>query len=91
MSKKQRIKNGVLVACTIGVSLTIQEHVLAVTVKEVVKMYSAVYWTVGPVSFRYRVGLRFWYLLLLCVYFLRNRATEKAARDLTVVLGRRKE
>ena len=46
---KQRIKKGVLAAWAIGVYLTIQETVLAVTVKNAVKMYS-VYWTVGSVS-----------------------------------------
>jgi len=46
---KQRIKKGVLVAWAIGVYLTIQETVLAVTVKEAAKFYS-VYWTVGSVS-----------------------------------------
>jgi len=46
---KQRVKKGVLVAWAIGVYLTIQETVLAVTVKEAAKFYS-VYWTVGSVS-----------------------------------------
>ena len=46
---KQRIKKGVLAAWAIGVYLTIQETVLAVTVKNAGKMYS-VYWTVGSVS-----------------------------------------
>ena len=45
---KQRIKKGVLAAWVIGVYLTIQETVLAVTVEEDAKMYS-VYWTVGSV------------------------------------------
>ena len=45
---KQRIKKGVLLTWVIGVYLTIQEIVLAVTVKET-KLYS-VYWTVGSVS-----------------------------------------
>ena len=46
---KQRIKKGVLVTWAIGVYLTIQETVLAVTVKKAVKIYS-VYWTVVSVS-----------------------------------------
>ena len=46
---KQRIKNGVLVAWAIGVSLTVMDAVLAVTVEKATKGYS-VYWTVGSVS-----------------------------------------
>ena len=47
---KQLIKRGVLVAWAIGVYMTIQETVFAVTVKEGSgKMYS-VYWTVGSFS-----------------------------------------
>ena len=46
---KQLIKRGVFVAWAIGVYMTIQETVLAVTVKKAAKMYS-VYWTVGSVS-----------------------------------------
>ena len=46
---KQRIKKGVLAAWAIGDYLTIQETVLAATVKEAGKMYS-VYWTVSAVS-----------------------------------------
>ena len=46
---KQRIKKGALAAWAIGVYLTIQETVLAVTIEEAGKMYS-VYWTVASVS-----------------------------------------
>ena len=45
---KQRINKGILAAWAIGVYLTIQETVFAVTVEEAGKMYS-VYWTVGSV------------------------------------------
>ena len=46
---KQRIKKGALAAWAIGVYLTIQETILAVTIEEAGKMYS-VYWTVASVS-----------------------------------------
>ena len=46
---KQRIKKGTLAAWAVGVYLTIQEAVLAVTIKDAARMYS-VYWTVSAVS-----------------------------------------
>ena len=45
---KQRIKKGAIAPWAIGVYLTIQETILAVTVEEAGEMYS-VYWTVGSV------------------------------------------
>ena len=88
---KQQIKKGAIAPWAIGVLSGNSGNCLSCYCRRSCQNVLSVLDSRICLSFCDRVGLHFWYLFLLHVYFLRNTATEKAAAIRAVNPGRRKK